>query len=156
MNTWKNPVWIILFILPSFYVLQLYPTCYNEQLSFDRLYPMNLFKKAVEECTYVWGQCERYSKSMEKMSNAIIMEIGGRILFATYCLEQLQKDFVASYDYDLVYLSRLIATIEMLFLSMHEQKEIEHYSYLQHAISQLHTKLNQLLQGNDSISGTSH
>ncbi len=142
-------------LFTSFFFLGVFligPICYtihsaSERYSLDRLFPENWYTKAKESCAQV---CESLgdllSTSGTSLQKILIIDVSiGRLVFAGSCIDRLTKENPAVPHDDLIYLSRVVATVDQLCGRLPGTLEPDRVQCLKNIVADVRKKLEQLM-----------
>ncbi len=115
--------------------------------SMDRLYPENWYTKAHEHCLMVWGTLEDILQRSNHGLPAYLVDTSiGQLVFAKNCVHNLIKNNFGLMPDDIVYLSRLVATIEERCARLPQTVHTDKIHLLQYVIEKIKKKIDLLLR----------
>jgi hypothetical protein len=132
--------------------------------SFDQLYPANFYTKAHTYCVQVWGMLDELAHHKKTATQApdtvwsyyLIDIVLGQLVLAHLCIKNIIAHNMPLGHDDIIYLSRIIGTIQMhigqLPLTVPEEKR----NCLSMAVDKLRKKVELLLQGNHAVASACH
>jgi hypothetical protein len=88
-------------------------TVVAQQLSFDRLYPQNLFSQAREHCVRAWSSLDEflYCSRKDSRSNLLLDAALGQLTFAKSCVKKIDSQKINLSSDDLIEFSRVVGTV---------------------------------------------
>lgn len=120
----------------------------DQQFSLDRLYPENQYVKSREHCMQVWAALDEIiQKRNDSDYTNTIDTIIGKVVFANHCMQGAVKSKPSLFRDDLLYLSRIIGTINERCLQLPSTIAQDKKNCLLQAVAKLKKKVSIMLAG---------
>ena len=122
-----------------------------QQLSFDRLYPQNLFGQAREHCVRAWSSLDEllYSPRKDNRSNLLLDAALGQLTFARSCVKRIDSQKINLSSDDLIDFSRVVGTVADRSQRLADDDSRDKINLLKKVVLRLR-------QGCEKIMGQSH
>ncbi len=150
---------VICFVLGLSLVGFIYKGIYSSdnQLTFDRLYPENLFTKTKEQCMQVWATLDdMVQHKKQNIPHDFLINTFGQLAYAKHCVQNMvQHKVPIAYD-DLLYISRVVGTIDERCTQLPQSIAQDKIGCLRQQVGALKKKVQLLLQANNTSASASH